>query len=269
MTPNLQFQRGAIDAGACVSTGWEMVKSNYGLFLGVSIVAVILSGCIPCVSLFIMGPILAGVYYVVLRQMNGEPVEFGMMFKGFDKFVPLMVIGIVQSIPEIIGQGLRIGAQVGQIGLNGNRSGRDFQFFQQSSGRPELLGGIAAGVLIIIAIVAVIFILFAVVWRFLLFFAIPLAMEHDLGAVDAMKLSAQAAMANVGGLIVLFIFEFLISLLGVIMCVIGLFLVAIPILYAANAIAYRMVFPRLEQRFNYNPPPPGSYGDFGAGMPAV
>lgn len=85
-------------------------------------------------------------------------------------------------------------------------------------------------------------------------------MDRDLGPVDAMKLSAQAAMGNVGGIIVLFIFEFLISLLGAIMCGIGLLLVSIPIIYAANAIAYRMVFPRINDQFNYNPPPPGSYG---------
>lgn len=53
--------------------------------------------------------------------------------------------------------------------------------------------------------------LLAVVWRVLLVFAIPLAMEHDLGPVDAMKLSAKAATSNVGGLVVLFIFEALVA----------------------------------------------------------
>ena len=259
MTPNIQFNRSAIDAGGAISMGWEMVKANYGMFLGVAVVATILSGCIPCVSLFILGPVLAGVYYFALRLYAGESVDFGMMFKGFEKFVPLMVIGIVYSIPEIIGQGLRFGVQMGQIGLDSQRSGRNGQFFQSTSGDPNIFAGIAAGVLIIVAIVAVVFILFAIVWRFLLFFSIPLAMDRDLGAVDAMKLSAQAAMGNVGGIIVLFIFEFLVSLLGMLMCGIGILLVSIPIIYAANAIAYRMVFPRINDQFNYNPPPPGAY----------
>ena len=73
---------------------------------------------------FIIGPILGGVYYVVLRDMRGEPVDFGMMFKGFDKFVPLMVIGLIQAIPEIIGQGLRVAGQFAQIGLGGKN--KDF-----------------------------------------------------------------------------------------------------------------------------------------------
>ena len=260
---NIQFQRSAIDAGGCVSNGWELVKSNYGMFLGVSLIAMLLGGCIPCISLFLVGPILGGVYYVILKAMNGEPVEFGMMFRGFDKFVPLMVIGLIQSVPEVIGQVLRIGVQFGNIGLNSGR-GRDFEFFQASN--PEL--AIASGLLIIIAIVALVVILFAVVWRFLLFFAIPIAMEHDLSPVDAIKLSIRAAGANVGGIIVLFIFEFLVTLLGVVMCVLGLFFISIPIIYAANAFAYRQVFPLIQQNLNnMMPPPPNVYGSsFGSGL---
>jgi len=262
---NIQFQRGAIDAGGCVSNGWELVKSNYGMYLGVALIAMILAGCIPCISLFLVGPILGGVYYVMLRAMNGEPVEFGMMFRGFDKFVPLMVIGLIQSIPEVIGQVLRFGVQFGQIGLDSNR-GRSYDYFQSS--RPDIFAGIAAGVLIIIAIVALVLILFAVVWRFLLFFAIPIAMEYDLSPVDAIKLSIRAAGSNVGGIIVLFIFEFLVTLLGLVMCVLGLFFISIPVIYAANAFAYRQVFPLMQQNLNnMMPPPPNAYGSsFGTGL---
>ncbi len=257
---NSDFYPSAINAGDCVSNAWNLVKQNYGMYLGIALIAMILSGCIPCVSLFLVGPILGGVYYVVLREMNGEPVEFGMMFKGFEKFVPLMVIGLVQAIPEIIGQILRIVVQVGNFGLS-NGKGKDFDFFAPNG--PELL---ASGALIVIAIVAFVLIIFGVAWRVLLFFAIPLAMERDLNAVDAIKLSARAAMSNVGGLIVLFIFEFLIALLGILALCIGIFFV-IPILYAANAFAYRQVFPLIQQNFNMMPPPPNMYGGgYGEGL---
>ncbi len=260
---HIQFNSGAIDGSGCVSDGWELVKRNYGLFFGVSLVGMILAGCIPCVSLFLVGPIMGGLYYIFLRDMRGEPVDFGMLFKGFDKFVPLMVIGIVQSVPEIIGQILRITVDVGRIGLEG-ATGRGDLYQSSSDTFPIAL---ASGMLVIIIIVAVILILAGIVWRVLLFFAIPLAMEHDLGAVDAMKLSARAAMSNVGGLIVLFIFEFLVALLGVIMLCIGILFV-MPIIYAANAFAYRQVFPRLfDQQFRNVPPPPDVYGgSFGRGQ---
>jgi uncharacterized membrane protein len=256
---NNDFYPSAINAGDCVSNAWNLVKQNYGMYLGIALIGMILSGCIPCVSLFLVGPILGGIYYVVLRDMRGEPVEFGMMFKGFEKFVPLMVIGLIQMIPEIIAQILRVVVQVGNIGLSGGKD-RDFDFFAPNG--PELL---ASGLLIVVAIVALVLIVFGIAWRVLLFFAIPIALERDLGPVEAMKLSAKAAMSNLGGLIVLFIFEFLIALLGIIALCIGIFFV-IPIIYAANAFAYRQVFPLIQQNFNMSPPPPNAYGDFGSGM---
>jgi uncharacterized membrane protein len=93
-----------------------------------------------------------------------------------------------------------------------------------------------------------------------------LAMEHDLGAIDAIKLSIKAATSNVGGLIVLFVFEFLIMLLGFIALCIGVFFV-MPVIYAASIFAYRQVFPLIEQHFNMAPPPPTAYGTgFGSGQ---
>jgi uncharacterized membrane protein len=257
---NIQFIPSAIDAGDCVSNAWNLVKQNYGMYLGIALIGIILAGCIPCISLFLVGPVMGGIYYVVLREMRGEPVEFGMMFKGFEKFVPLMVIGIIQSIPEIIGQILRFTVDVGRLGLTGGKD-RDFQFFQSSN--PEF--AIASGLLIIVALVAFVFIIIGVVWRVLLFFAIPLALEHEIGPVDAMKLSAKAAMSNVGGLIVLFIFEFLIALVGILALCIGVFFV-IPIIYAANAFAYRQVFPLIGRNFNMAPPPTAYGSNFGIGM---
>jgi uncharacterized membrane protein len=255
---NIQFQRGAIDAGACVSNAWEQIKSNYGLYLGVAIIAILITGCIPCLNLFLIGPVLGGVFYVALRDMRREPVEFGMMFKGFEKFVPLMVIGLLQSIPGLIGQVLQIGIRLGGMGLGGRTSSSGGSDFFQSSA-PDF--AIAGGVLAIILIVAVAFLIFAVVWAVIFFFAIPIAMENDIGPIDAIKLSAQAGFSNLGGLIVLGIFEGLIGILGLLLCVLGLFFISIPVIYVANAFAYRQVFPYFGgSPTNYNPPPPNAYG---------
>jgi len=78
---NIQFNQSAVDAGACISAAWELIKRNYGMYLGISLIALILAGCLPCVSLFLVGPVLGGIYYVVLRDMRGEPVEFDRYFQ--------------------------------------------------------------------------------------------------------------------------------------------------------------------------------------------
>src|SRR3954468_7443036 len=90
MTPEIRFNRGAISAGECVSTAWEMIKAQYGLYLGITLLAWVMISCIPCLNIFLMGPVRGGVFYVGLRDMRREPVDFGMMFKGFENFVPLM-----------------------------------------------------------------------------------------------------------------------------------------------------------------------------------
>jgi uncharacterized membrane protein len=92
-------------------------------------------------------------------------------------------------------------------------------------------------------------------------------MEHDLSPIDAIKLSARAAMSNIGGLILILILEALVVLLGLIMCFFGIFFISIPVMFAANAFVYRQVFPMLDQKFNMTPPPPGTYGgNFGMGQ---
>jgi hypothetical protein len=260
---NIQFQTGAVDAGACVSNAWEQIKMNYGLYLGVAVVAMVLTGCIPCFNLFLVGPIMGGVYYFVLRDMRREPVDFGMMFKGFEKFVPLMVIGLIQAVPGIIVQCLQFGVRLGELGLGSGSKNGDYDFFQSSG--PEL--PIAQGLLIVLGLVIVVIAIFAMVWALMFSFAIPLAMEHDLGPVDALRLSARAAMANIGGLILLVIFEALVGLIGLLLCGIGLILISTPIMYVANVFAYRQVFPMaVRSELNFTPPPPSAYGNFGTGI---
>lgn len=261
---NPQFVPGALSAGECVSNAWEALKLNYGMYLGIALMTLLMTGCIPILNLFLIGPVMGGVYYVVLRDMRGEPVDFGMMFKGFEKFVPLMIIGLIQSIPGIIGQIIQIGVRIGGVFLD--RPGRygSSQYFMQNSG-PDLsaLSGVMVGVILVVAVASLIFLFF---WWACFFFAIPLAMEYDMSPIDAIKLSARAAMSNLGGMLLLLILSILVGLLGALMLCVGMFLVSMPVMYIAHGFAYRMVFPYFESSMNLTPPPPSAYGSFGTGM---
>jgi len=260
---NIQFIPSAVEAGDCISSAWEMLKRNYGMFLGVSLVAYLLIACIPCLNIFILGPVMGGVYYVALRDMRGEPVDFGMMFKGFEKFVPLMVIGLIQSIPGIIIQILQYVFQFSSAILD-SRRGRGIDYDFQASGSDFALG---TGMIILFVIIALAVMIFGFLWWLALFCAVPLAMEHNLGPIEAIKLSAQAGFNNIGGLLALIIFEGLVMLLGTLLLCIGAFLISVPIMFLANAFAYRQIFPYVERQFNMSPPPPTAYGsNFGSGM---
>lgn len=253
---NTEFQRNAMNPTGCVSSGWELIKTNYWLFFGIGFVALLLAA-IPILGMFLLGPLMVGVYGVYLRAMRGEQVEFGAMFRGFDKFVPTMAAGLVYSLPEIIFQGVRISLRVSSAILeSGVRRGAD------DYSTDALLSGLS----FIWLFLGSIFFIFGIFWKLAFFFVLPLMVERDIGPIDALKLSASAAFANVGGVLILLLIEAGIVLVGMLACCVGLLFV-LPLVYAANAFAYRQVFPLLNPPMPNNPPPPGSYGGaYGQGV---
>ncbi|QQS31788.1 MAG: hypothetical protein IPM50_08840 [Acidobacteriota bacterium] len=233
----LQHLSGAIKAGDCIANGWNLVTQNLGIYLVTSLLAILIMVCVPCVNVLLVGPIMGGIYFMMLRSMRGEPVDFGMMFKGFEHFLPLMVVGFVVSIPDIGFQGVQFIVDINDLIRGGGFPTADPTFFQ---GDASVYRDLTQ--LWLLAGVAFAFGLFGFIWKILLFFAVPLAMEYKLGPLDAMKLSVSAAMSNLGGLILLTILEVIVAIIGVLALCIGIFL-AIPVIWAANAFAYRQVFP--------------------------
>jgi hypothetical protein len=258
---NIQFNSGAIDATGCISQGWELIKKNYWMYFGITILAMIIGGCIPLVSLFLVGPIMVGVYYTLLRDMRGEPVDFGMMFKGFDKFVPAMVVGLIQAVPGIIFQIIQWTFDIGRLFMvRGSGGGR------YRGGDPDLTGPMAlfTGVYLIMALG---FMVFSFIWSISFFFVMEIMAEHEIGPIDAIKLSARAAWSNFGGIFLLCLLLGLMMIASVFALCVGVFFF-MPLMYAALAVAYRQVFPPLVPVFqNDAPPTPDMYGgNYGQGM---
>lgn len=255
----INFNRGAVNPVQCISDGWQIIKNDYLMYFGIAFVAYLLTGCIPIVNLFLVGPVTGGVFYCLLRRMRGEYVSFGDMFKGFDKFVPLMLVGLIQAIPGIIIQIVQMTTDVARIFIE-NR-GRNGSIFLQSSGASE--AAFAGGILIFALVFGVIAIIVGFAWAISFYFAFPLIIEHNLGVVEAITTSARAGWSNFGGLLLLIILEILLAIAGVFALCIGVFFV-LPIIYAANAVAYRQVFPVSEMFAPNAPPPPTDYGtDYG------
>ena len=258
---DIQFQRGAISPGECVSEAWAQVTGRFGLYLGAGVIVLLLVSCIPFVNFFLLGPILGGFYHLVLRDNRAEPVDFGMLFKGFEKFVPLMVVGLIQAIPSIVYTIIQYTVDFARLAGVGPGVG-DATFYQ--SGSDVLWGGFTFA----IVIVAVVVFFVTIAWNLALGFAIPLVMERDLSVGDALVTSLKAAAANPGGLIVLAILQGLVMLLGFLALCVGIF-VAAPVAYAAFALAFAQVFPYVGGGPSYynTPPPPEAYsGTFGQGQ---
>ncbi len=258
-----QYYSGAIDATGCISNGWNLIKPNYWMYFGISILSWVILSCIPIANIFLIGPVLVGVYFVFFREMRGEPVEFGMMFKGFEKFVPAMVVGLIQSIPGIIFQILQITLDLGRIFAENSGVLRSESFFASDDAGVAVAGGF----MVLLLFLGVFGIIFGIAWHITFVFALPILADNDIGPIEAITLSAKAGWSNVGGLIILAILQFFVAVLGVLAICIGVFFV-LPIIYAASAFAYRQVFPDLSPAVYRNtPPPPDVYGgNFGQGQ---
>jgi hypothetical protein len=253
---NIQFRSGAINASECLKKGWEMIKPNYGIFLGMvvlELVIVFAVNMIPYIGEFIdpliTGAILVGIYYALLRQMRNESVEFAMMFSGFQHFVPAALVALIGVLPWFF---LWLGSYIFP----------SFPTIENAINNGNLK--IPTDILREFGTVGIL--TFFVVWimsvalQLVLFFALPLIADRGLGFFDAVKLSVSAAINNLGGLIVLTLLQLLASLIGVLAFCVGIIFV-IPVIYASNVVAYRSVFPENQMPSYYTEPPqPGAYG---------
>ena len=100
MTPdNIQFRTGVIKPVECVKEGWALIKDQYWLFLGIVFVGIFVGGAVPLV---LIGPMMVGIYMCFFQRMRREPVDFGLLFKGFDHFAQSLIATLIQMIPMVV-----------------------------------------------------------------------------------------------------------------------------------------------------------------------
>ena len=247
MTPEYtDFRVGVIKPVECFKEGWALIKDQYWLFFGIALVGMLIGGAVPIV---LMGPMMVGIFICYFRRMRGEPVEFGTLFKGFDHFAQSLIAVLIQSIPVFVvivpAYIIMVAVMVVSMPSGGRMSADESSTFVIS------LIACYVGMFVLIIIVTVITSIF-------FGFALPLIADRGLNAMDAIKLSIRAGKANAGGILGLVLMNFLLGIVGVLACYVGAFLI-MPISFAANAIAFRRVFPETTQPFPVPPPPPASW----------
>jgi uncharacterized membrane protein len=242
---HISFQRNVVQPVECFKAGWNLVKGQYWLFFGMCLVAWMIGSAVPLGIL--MGPMMCGVFLTFFKTRRREPVEFGTMFKGFDYFGPSVVATLLHVVPILIivvpayiffyiGFFVTIAAQ----DANDPSPWALFLIF----GMFTLFWVVVIGVIMIVSIGFI--------------FAYPLIVDRNLQGFDAVKLSFKAAMANFWRLLGLIMLNFALSLAGICLCFVGIYLV-IPVSYAAIASAYEQVFglrDPSEVVSNAPPPPP-------------
>jgi hypothetical protein len=239
------FQANAVQPVACLKAGWEVIKVQYWLFVGITLVAILIGNLAPLGIL--MAPMMCGIYLAVFRRMRGQRVEFNVLFKGFDFFGEgfiAMLLHLVPVVVVIIPFCVIFFLGIMVMAPNSRGGGSD----------PAGMGGLII-LMVVLSLAMVVILLFVSV---IFTFAYPLVVERKLSGVEAVKLSAKASLANFWGLFGLLLLNGLLALLGVLFCYVGALLV-LPVSFAATACAYRQVFGLDAAPSPYPPPPPVSF----------
>lgn len=225
----VEFQQTPIGPIDCLKASKELMGDQYWLFLGISVVGMLIACAVPLGIL--MGPMMCGIYYCYFRRMRGETVEFGMLFKGFDYFVQSLLATLI-----LVGVMLVVLLPMYCLFFVG---------FMKTASHVDRGRGDEAALMSMFGMMGVVYLivllLSVVVWVFAAF-AYPLIVDRDLKAVPALATSCRAAWANLGGMLGLVGLLFVISLAASACCYVPVFFF-MPFALGAMAVAYRKVFP--------------------------
>ena len=239
--PEIPFNRNAVEPVECLKASWALVRNQYWLFFGISAVGMLLASVVPLGIL--MGPMMCGIYLAYFQTRRGQPIEFGILFKGFDYFGQSLIATLIHVIPILV-----VVVPVYIIFY--------ISFFvtmSQSRGEPD--PALMLSFLGVFGIFWLAIMIFVLVVSVLFTFSYPLIVDRGLPGVDAVKLSIKAAWANFWRLLGLFLLNGVLGLVGVLFCYVGVFFV-LPLTFGALAIAYERVFGLGAPVSNLPPPPP-------------
>ena len=238
---DIPFKRNAVEPINCLKGGFNLIKGQYWLFVGICLVAVLVGSVVPLGIL--MGPMMCGIYLTFFSKLRGQPIEFATVFKGFDYFGQSIIATLIHVVPIIV---IIVPSYLlFYVGL----------FFVLPGPRDEpdpsklffFIGAMVVFWLAIVCIMIVVSVAFT--------FSYPLMVEHKLSGVEAVKLSAKAAFANFWRLLGLSLLSGLLGFAGVLLCYVGIFFV-FPISFAAIAMAYEQVFGLNNTQLSPDLPPP-------------
>lgn len=238
---DLSFTTGEVRPMECLRESWASIRQDYWLMFVIGLVGALIAG----VTLYIlMGAMLCGIYYAFLKKVDGKHASLDDLWVGFQHFVPGLIVTAAIVIPMIIVYALIYVPVLIAIAANPAMS------------QDELMAVIFGAVAI-----DMVAILIMVCFHSLIIFAFPLIVDRGLGGVESMVVSAKAVWKNLGGVTGLIGLQIGLVIIGMIPCGLGVYFM-VPVMMAANAAAYRKMFPSMERKGYAMPPLPNAYGNF-------
>lgn len=234
---NENFTVGQIRPIECYKEGWELIKNDYWLMFAIALVGGLIGG----ISMYILlGAMACGIFICFLQKIDTGTVTFDNLWKGFSFFKPSFIVILVIVVPMIFIYALIYAPFLMAMVMGSKLSEQEMM-----------------GMLIGASVIDFVLLLIMVCFHTLLMFSFPLIVDRNLSGIAAMKMSAKAVWKNLGGVIGIIGVYFVLCLLGMLSCGIGMYFL-MPIMIAGFTVAYRKVFPG-QVGMNFNPPPPNFY----------
>lgn len=223
-----EFTQGQIRPVECVKEAWALIKADYWMLFAISLVGAMIGG----VSMYVLlGPMICGIFGAYLKVIDGRGrATIDDLWAGFKFFWPSLFVTIAIVVPIVVWMAIMFAAiylPLITAAVMGNRADERV-----------ILGMFAIGIVVDLVVAILMMLIHS-----LLVFAFPLIVDRGLSSWPAMKLSARSVSKNLGGVGGLIAVNFGLALAGYAALCFGLYLV-IPIITAANLVAYRKVFPR-------------------------
>ena len=186
--------------GGCLSEGWQKFKANLGpviLFFIISSLVLFITAVIPLVNFFVFVPVMAGYLFYFIKFSRGEPVAIGDLFSGFKRGYPqlllvALLIGVIGFVAVLPGISVMIFSGAAfitdlmgtiQDGIAGNIT----DFGAELEGVFSSLKSAGAGLLVGV----ILMILLPPIALSFTSFSMPLVIDRQMKAVDAIIASAR------------------------------------------------------------------------------
>ena len=235
--PTPEFKTGVIRPVEVYKEAWAIMKDQFWLIFAITLVGMLIGSFVPVV---LVGPMMCGIYMCLLDKVDGRPLVFDRLLKGFDYFLPGLIVALVIMVPMVV---FIIAIYIPMIAMA----------FAGNAVSEDMLLPVIIGIIIMELVVGIVM----MILHSLIVFSFPLIVDRGLNGFEAVKLSARAVWANRGGVAGLFGVGILVAMVGYLALCLGVYL-ALPVLLMAMAVAYRKVFPATEP-LRFDPPPPDAY----------
>ncbi len=298
----MEYQSGAVSPVESISEGWNIIKDNYWLFFGMTLVALIILFAAAMILGFVNNLIAAGIAaaFGAAAQNSGDAAKMSAAIipQLIASFISIFTNIIVVTISGALFCGI-YSALARQADTGTAEFGDLFNGFQKIMpclivavvvsviqfivGAVFLVGGAAVGISAfglgmfkngqidpsvlgslfgVILIFGLLYIVINFIISALTTFVYPLIADRNLSGGDALLLSAKGGLANIGGIILLLVLVGLMGIGGALLCLVGIFFV-MPIISAAIFAAFRRVFGKGQDFRQYTPPAPPTFGQQG------